>query len=146
LTNPEADERSAKTPKSPSTDPPGSPAPPPAQDVILRRHDEGSETHGGVVQDPSQAQDDIAPPTAETPRAMPAMVEPVEPVAVVARPASPQEKEVLFVPLAVNIGDGFKFGCGFFLALVLVMLVGFVLVAALFVLTGLFGLSFPIAR
>jgi hypothetical protein len=74
------------------------------------------------------------------------MVEPVEPVAVVARPASPQEKEVLFVPLAVNIGDGFKFGCGFFLALVLVMLVGFVLVAALFVLTGLFGLSFPIAR
>ena len=69
----------------------------------------------------------------------------VEPV-VVARPASPQEREVLFVPLAVNIGDGFKFGCGFFLALVLAMLVGFVLVAALFVLTSLFGLNLPITR
>ena len=34
---------------------------------------------------------------------------------------------MLFVPLAVSIGDGFKFGCGFFLALVLVMLIGFVL-------------------
>jgi hypothetical protein len=65
---------------------------------------------------------------------------------VVARPASPQQQEVLFVPLAVNIGDGFKFGCGFFLAAVLAMLVGFVLVAALFVFTSLFGLNLPISR
>jgi hypothetical protein len=69
-----------------------------------------------------------------------------EPEAPIARPASPGEREVLFVPLAVSIGDGFKFGCGFFLALVLAMLVGFVLLAALFVLTSLFGLNLPITR
>ena len=51
----------------------------------------------------------------------------------------------MYVPLAVSIGDGFKFGCGFFLALVLAMLVGFVLLAALFVLTSLFGLNLPIS-
>jgi len=56
------------------------------------------------------------------------------------------QPETVFVPLAVNSGDGFKFGCGFFLALVLAMLVGFVLVAALFVLTSLFGLNLPITR
>ena len=70
----------------------------------------------------------------------------VEPVAVVAQPASPQERDVVFVPMSVTIGDGFKFGCGFFLALVLAMLVGFVLLAALFVLTSLFGLNLPITR
>lgn len=66
--------------------------------------------------------------------------------AVVARAATPMQQEVLYVPLAVNIGDGFKFGCGFFLAAVLAMLVGFVLLAALFVLTGLLGLNLPITR
>ena len=50
------------------------------------------------------------------------------------------------MPLAVTVGDGFKFGCGFFLALVLAMLIGFVLLAALFVLTNLFGLNLPITR
>jgi hypothetical protein len=54
--------------------------------------------------------------------------------------------QVTFVPLAVTIGDGFKFGCGFFLAMVLAMLVGFVVLAALFVLTSLFGLNFPLTR
>jgi hypothetical protein len=56
------------------------------------------------------------------------------------------QQETLFVPLAVTVGDGFKFGCGFFLALVLAMLVGFVLLAALFALTSLFGLNLPISR
>ena len=65
---------------------------------------------------------------------------------VVARPATITERETLFVPLAVSIGDGFKFGCGFFLASVLVMLIGFVLLAALFVLTTAFGLNLPISR
>lgn len=62
------------------------------------------------------------------------------------RPASPSERELVYVPLAVNIGDGFKFGCGFFLALVLAMLVGFVVLAALFVVTGLLGVNLPLAR
>jgi hypothetical protein len=50
------------------------------------------------------------------------------------------------VPLAITIGDGFKFGCGFFLAAVLVMLIGFVLLAALFLLTTVLGLNLPITR
>jgi hypothetical protein len=62
------------------------------------------------------------------------------------RPAAPAERELVYIPLAVNIGDGFKFGCGFFLAMVLALLVGFVLLAALFVLTGLFGLNLPLTR
>jgi len=65
--------------------------------------------------------------------------------AVVARSTSDQS-EVTYVPLAVTIGDGFKFGCGFFLAMVLAVLVAFVVLAALFVLTSLFGLSLPLAR
>ena len=68
------------------------------------------------------------------------------PAAVVARPARAAERDVLYVPLAVTLGDGFKFGCGFFLALVTAVLVGFVVVAALFALTTLFGLNLPIAR
>jgi hypothetical protein len=48
--------------------------------------------------------------------------------------------------MAVTIGDGFKFGCGFFLAMVLAGLVAFVLLAALFVLTGVFGLNLPLTR
>jgi hypothetical protein len=70
---------------------------------------------------------------------------PIRP-ALVARPANGAQQDVMFVPLAVSIGDGFKFGCGFFLALVLALLVGFVLLALLFVLTSLFGLNLPISR
>jgi hypothetical protein len=64
----------------------------------------------------------------------------------VARPASAAQQQVMFVPLAVNIGDGFKFGCGFFLAMVLALLVGFVLLTLVFVLTGLLGLNLPLTR
>lgn len=73
-------------------------------------------------------------------------------------PAPPQEARaapvethqesdsILYVPLAVTVGDGFKFGCGFFLAAVMAMLVGFVLIAALFVLTSLTGVTLPVGR
>jgi hypothetical protein len=63
-----------------------------------------------------------------------------------AAPPVPIAPQPVYVPLAVTVGDGFKFGCGFFLALVLAMLIGFVLFAALFVLTSLFGLNLPITR
>lgn len=66
--------------------------------------------------------------------------------ALVARAASHADREVMFVPLAVSIGDGFKFGCGFFLAMVLALLVGFVALAVLFVVTSLLGLNLPITR
>jgi hypothetical protein len=68
-----------------------------------------------------------------------------EPVAEAAAVATPHE-DVVYVPLAITIGDGFKFGCGFFLAFVLAGLVGFVLLAALFLLTSLAGVNLPIAR
>ncbi|TME26099.1 MAG: hypothetical protein E6I75_26805 [Chloroflexi bacterium] len=59
---------------------------------------------------------------------------------------SAAQREVMFVPLAVSIGDGFKFGCGFFMAMVLAALVGFVVLALLFVVTSLLGLNLPITR
>jgi hypothetical protein len=65
---------------------------------------------------------------------------------VAASGASRVASETVYVPLAVSIGDGFKFGCGFFLALVMAMLVGFVLVALLFVLSSVVGLNLPITR
>lgn len=97
------------------------------------------------------------PPDPETPAAEPAPLEAPPPAAPVAsrvieptdfvHHTSPtHQQDVVFVPLAVNVGDGFKFGCGFFLAMVLAMLIGFVLLAALFVLTSLFGLNLPISR
>jgi hypothetical protein len=61
-------------------------------------------------------------------------------------PLAPGQRDVVYVPLAVSIGDGFKFGCGFFLASVLAVLVGFVLLAALFLLMGVLGLNLPLGR
>jgi hypothetical protein len=89
---------------------------------------------------PAEPEASVATPPVERPTE----VTDVPPVVV--RAASRVEQEILFVPLAVNVGDGFKFGCGFFLALVVAMLIGFVLFAALFVLTNLFGLNLPISR
>jgi hypothetical protein len=90
-----------------------------------------------------------APESLATSAATAAPVEayaPTERVAIPAQPLTAPERETVFVPMSVTIGDGFKFGCGFFLALVLAMLVGFVLLAALFALTSLFGLNLPITR
>lgn len=53
--------------------------------------------------------------------------------------------ETMYVPLAVTVGDGFKFGCGFFMAFVLALLVGFVLLSALFALSSLLGLNLPVS-
>jgi hypothetical protein len=73
---------------------------------------------------------------------------PLEPAprAVAVTEPLPPGRDVLYVPLAVSIGDGFKFGCGFFLASVLAALVGFVLLAALFLLMGVLGLNLPLGR
>ena len=91
------------------------------------------------------------PPPAPPPEPIPEPVEDGEVVAPieqlpVAQAVSPAREDVVYVPLAITIGDGFKFGCGFFLAFVLAGLVGFVLLAALFLLTSLFGLNLPITR
>ena len=115
---------------------------------------------------PTEPSSPPSPPVAEVPDEVPAAVvhEPpwsppprptttdavdsvsAEPAVAAPGPIGKIGTDVLYVPMAVSIGDGFKFGCGFFLALVLAMLVGFVLLAALFVLTSLFGLNLPISR
>jgi hypothetical protein len=64
----------------------------------------------------------------------------------VARPLEPPRGDTLYVPLAVSVGDGFKFGCGFFLALALTILAGFVVVALLFALSSALNLNLPITR
>ena len=88
----------------------------------------------------------VEPDAAPATPAVPATLPSADGGYMVARPVASAEREVTYVPLAVTIGDGFKFGCGFFLALVLAMLVGFVLVAALFALMTVFGLNLPITR
>lgn len=55
-------------------------------------------------------------------------------------------ESVLYVPLAVTVGDGFKFGCGFFMAAVAAALLAFVLMAALFLLSSLTGITLPLGR
>ncbi|GAC1321879.1 MAG: hypothetical protein NVSMB2_18960 [Chloroflexota bacterium] len=65
------------------------------------------------------------------------------PIAATAVASTP---DVMYVPLAVSIGDGFKFGCGFFLAAVVALLVAFVVFAALFALTSVSGVSLPLGR
>jgi cytosine/uracil/thiamine/allantoin permease len=88
---------------------------------------------------------DLASPPPTTPEVEPspngeANTSPSADLAAAVRP------EVTFVPMAVTVGDGFKFGCGFFMAFVLTMLIGFVLLAALFALNGLIGLNLPLGR
>ncbi len=61
-------------------------------------------------------------------------------------PAAERQENVLYVPLAITVGDGFKLGCGFFMAFVVAMLIGFVVLAALFALTSFMGINLPVGR
>jgi hypothetical protein len=90
----------------------------------------------------------MAPPVQASPQRMPRVADATAPIPVVTptTAGSPTQGDVTFVPLAVTVGDGFKFGCGFFLAMVIALLVGFVALAALFVLTGLSVLNLPFGR
>ncbi len=53
------------------------------------------------------------------------------------------EPSVAYAALEVTVGDGLKFGCGFLAALVLLMLVAFVLAAAIVVLSRVAGFDLP---
>ena len=145
MTTPESEEQGKTAP----IDVPSTPAPP-APPAKARKSAQSRPTDDAVSSVPPE------PPglTPEEPPPAPPVELPSTDVTttavvdapVVVRAADRLEQEVTFVPLAVTVGDGFKFGCGFFLAFVLVMLIGFVLFAALFVLTNLFGLNLPISR
>lgn len=54
--------------------------------------------------------------------------------------------DLVYIPLAVTVGDGFKFGCGFFLALAATILTVVFLVAVLFALTSFLGVSLPVSQ
>jgi len=107
-------------------------------------------SHTADAEAPLAEESAVAEPAPAIAEPAPGVAEPVaavaEPVPAQAVAAAPQTRDVMYVPLAVSVGDGFKFGCGFFLALVLAMLVGFVLLAALFALTSIFGLNLPLGR
>jgi hypothetical protein len=126
LTNPQPDEQGRTTPvELPGHQPPPSPSPQAPRDEVSRENPASS-------------------PATDTTESR----EPTSPVTdgAAVRAPSPGQPAITFVPMAVTIGDGFKFGCGFFLATVLAALIAFVLLAALFVLTGLFGLNLPLTR
>ena len=132
MTTPDADEQGISPPDETASHPPPPTAP------------AGAAYAEPTLTEPVAAGPPTAAPVAET---APIPVVPARGAAAAAAPrAAALESEVTYVPLAVTVGDGFKFGCGFFLAMVLAMLVGFVLLAALFVLTGLLGLNLPLAR
>ncbi len=101
---------------------------------------------------PLEVEVEGAPGDSEPTPAPPYQAEQPPPVAAITVPAPgreralPRDESILYVPLAVTVGDGFKFGCGFFMAFVLALLLGFVLVAALFVLTSLLGVNLFVAR
>ncbi len=131
MTTPEADEQAASAPQeTPGQQPPPTTVSPPPLEAPSAESEPSPFPDGAEIQEP-------LPPATDAAMAMP-MVAP--------RAVAVAEREVTYVPLSVTIGDGFKFGCGFFLASVVALLVGFVLLAALFVLTGLFGLNLPIGR
>lgn len=54
--------------------------------------------------------------------------------------------DLVYIPLAVTVGDGFKFGCGFFLALAAAILTVVFLLAVLFALTSFLGVSLPVSQ
>ena len=133
MTTPEADEQAPRAPReSPGQQPPPiTVSPPPPEGPSAESEPSPFPDAGTELQEPLAA-----------PASQPTQLIPTAP----SRAAAVAEREVTYVPLAVTIGDGFKFGCGFFLAGVVALLVGFVLLAALFVVTGLFGLNLPIGR
>ena len=57
-----------------------------------------------------------------------------------------RQLSVLYTPVRVTIGDGFKFGCGFLIPFVLAMLVAFVLVSVLIVASVVTGVDLPFVQ
>ena len=56
----------------------------------------------------------------------------------------PATGEPLYLPLALSVGAGFKFGCGFMLAVGLMGLALFLVFSVVFFVASLMGIPFPI--
>jgi hypothetical protein len=51
--------------------------------------------------------------------------------------------EPVFTPFSLTVGDGFKFGCGFTMALVIAMLIGLLALSLVFLMANLVGAPIP---
>jgi hypothetical protein len=58
---------------------------------------------------------------------------------------TPDQLETVFMPLTLTVGSGFKFGCGFLLAVAFATLALFLLLSVIFFVASLMGLPLPIA-
>jgi len=59
---------------------------------------------------------------------------------------APALPEPVFTPFSLTVGDGFKFGCGFTMALVIAGLIGLLAFSLIFLLASLVGAPLPIGR
>ena len=85
-------------------------------------------------------QESTQPQERELPPEAPAWEQPAEPAA---EPALP---EPVFTPFSLTVGDGFKFGCGFMMALAIALLI-LLLIFSLFALAAsLVGVPLPGTR
>ena len=54
--------------------------------------------------------------------------------------------EPVFTPFSLTVGDGFKFGCGFTMALTIAVLIGLLALSLVFLLASLVGAPLPVGR
>ena len=52
----------------------------------------------------------------------------------------------IFSPFSLTVGDGFKFGCGFLMALTIASLIGFLVLSLILLIASLVGAPLPIGR
>ena len=91
--------------------------------------DESSEP-GESVEQPTTPAEPVPPP----PR--PAEMEPIpEPL-----------PEPVFTPFSLTVGDGFKFGCGFTMAVAIASLIGLLIISLFFLAASLAGIPLPGSR
>ena len=66
------------------------------------------------------------------------------------RAAPPDEAPVLpepvFTPFSLTVGDGFKFGCGFTMAVVIAALIGLLALSLVWLAASLVGAPLPVSR
>src|SRR5436190_20371369 len=91
------------------------------------------------------------PPPASTPTTVePTVAAPAPAVEPAPSPSPQDDAEVLpepvFTPFSLTVGDGFKFGCGFTMALVIAGLIGLLALSLVLLLASLVGAPIPVGR
>jgi hypothetical protein len=99
-------------------------------------------TDSGAGQAPQPAEQ---PPAAAQPQPE-AAAEPAETQPIARSSDAGPLPEPVFTPFSLTVGDGFKFGCGFTMALVIAGLIGLLAFSLIFLLASLVGAPLPIGR